>query len=408
MAQTKITSKSLATNTIAAANIADGAIQSRHIEASLFSPAIYSNKINSSTGYMGLPAGTTAQRPASPQAGAVRFNTEFGWIEWYDSVSALWLKMGETRPAYLNDIPGTTITTITDPDDGFTYRVQTFTTPGNYTLQILRSGSIDLLIVGGGGSGGNRNTTNANGGGGGGGIVYKKNHYVSMSVGHGVTVGGGGASVGFQINAAGNNGGDSSLSRAGLSYIAKGGGGGASSAGVNAKNGGCGGGAAWDENIRGISDQIKYEDAQCYGSAGGHSAQAYTGAGGGGAGSEGVGGRNVTNYSAGDGGFGVQFSISGTRRFYGGGGGGGGNSSEKAGRGWHGGGRGFGTTTDYTHLNYPVVVNSQTLGSGTPDAIDGTGGGGGAGSYWSNNSTNWLNKGSGSGGDGIVILRHRI
>lgn len=66
MAQTKITSKSLATNTIAAANIADNAIESRHLTPTLFSPNIYSDKINSSTGYMGLPAGTTAQRPASP------------------------------------------------------------------------------------------------------------------------------------------------------------------------------------------------------------------------------------------------------------------------------------------------------------------------------------------------------
>lgn len=407
MAQTKITSKSLATNTIAAANIADNAIESRHLTSTLFSPNIFSDKINVSTGYFSLPAGTTAQRPTSPPNGSVRFNTDLGVYEWYDSVSTLWLNYGTIRPAYAT---GGTITTIFDPYDGFSYRVHTFTTPGNASMAFSRSGSVEFLIVGGGGSGGNHSTTNANGGGGGGGVVYKKNHLVAAST-YTVTVGGGAAGLTFQQALNGFKGGNSSFVGSFTNYIAAGGGGGASTSGnTNGSNenlnGGCGGGSAHDGYRGGHSNQIKYPDAITYGNSGGKTTVGWTGGGGGGAGSI---GSNGGSGAGGDGGFGISSPISGTVKYYAGGGGGGGNSTEQAGSGWHGGGRGFGAVSRYyTNLNYPVEINSTTLGGGTPDGIDGTGGGGGGGSYWSNNSTNWLNKGSGSGGDGIVIIRYRV
>lgn len=40
-----------------------------------------------------LPAGTTAQRPASPTAGMVRFNTTTSKMEWYDAVAGAWQEM---------------------------------------------------------------------------------------------------------------------------------------------------------------------------------------------------------------------------------------------------------------------------------------------------------------------------
>ena len=409
MAQTKITSNSLATNTIAAANIADGAIQSRHIESSLFSPAIYSNKINSSTGYMGLPSGTTAQRPVLPPNGSIRYNTTLGYFEWYDSMSTLWIRMDQQKPSYCTIIrtQGLTISEIVDPDDGLKYRVYTYTTPGTHRLIFDRSGYIDFLIVAGGGSGGNHSTTNVNGGGGGGGVVFKKNHFVTQSASYECCVGAGGAAIGEEIASAGNNGTDSYLTGDFTNYIAIGGGGGGSQT-FAAKDGGSGGGLGAGVGDRGRTIQPKFSDAQAFGNPGGRTYQSYTGSGGGGAGSEGQGGYNLNSSNNGDGGYGIQFGISGTKKYYGGGGGGSGNSSERAGDGWHGGGRGFGTTSYYTHLNYPIEVNTTTLGSGTPDGIHGTGGGGGAGSHWSNNSTNWLSKGSGAGGDGIVIFRTRI
>jgi len=42
-----------------------------------------SNQANTSTGYIDLPAGTTAQRPASPHVGMIRYNTTLGFLEQY-------------------------------------------------------------------------------------------------------------------------------------------------------------------------------------------------------------------------------------------------------------------------------------------------------------------------------------
>lgn len=42
---------------------------------------------DSATGAMYLPAGTTAQRPASPAAGMMRFNTTTGLVEAYNGTS---------------------------------------------------------------------------------------------------------------------------------------------------------------------------------------------------------------------------------------------------------------------------------------------------------------------------------
>lgn len=52
-------------------------------------PAAVSDQTNTSTGYFDLPSGTTAQRPASPTAGAIRFNTSTGSVEFYDG--ATWI-----------------------------------------------------------------------------------------------------------------------------------------------------------------------------------------------------------------------------------------------------------------------------------------------------------------------------
>lgn len=46
------------------------------------------------TGYLQNSNGTTAERPASPIAGMQRYNSNLGYIEWYDPASATW------RPIY--------------------------------------------------------------------------------------------------------------------------------------------------------------------------------------------------------------------------------------------------------------------------------------------------------------------
>lgn len=54
--------------------------------------ATLKNSIINDTGFLTLPAGTTAQRPDNPVAGMVRFNTTLGYAEVYTGYS--WVKFG--------------------------------------------------------------------------------------------------------------------------------------------------------------------------------------------------------------------------------------------------------------------------------------------------------------------------
>lgn len=65
--------------------------------------AVGYNTSTSETGYFALPAGTTAQRPSSPQDGWSRYNTSIGSFEVYSD--GAWLPMS-TRPT-INSISGT-------------------------------------------------------------------------------------------------------------------------------------------------------------------------------------------------------------------------------------------------------------------------------------------------------------
>ena len=65
-------------------------------------PAAVSDQNNTSTGYFDLPTGTTAERPASPTNGMIRFNTTLGFVEWYSSVLSMWLPLSDA-PNYSVD-----------------------------------------------------------------------------------------------------------------------------------------------------------------------------------------------------------------------------------------------------------------------------------------------------------------
>ncbi|TAL60960.1 MAG: collagen-like protein [Bacteroidetes bacterium] len=273
------------------------------------------------------------------------------------------------------------------------YNIHTFTSSGTFITELPIT--IDVLVVAGGGSGGNSTTTNANGGGGGGGVLYSTSYSLAAGI-YAVTVGDGGAAIFHSTCSTGNNGGNSVFSV----FTAIGGGGGGSSCIAQGKNGGSGGGGAYNFSTAGTANQ-----PGGYANAGGLGNYTWTGGGGGGAGSAGVNGNACGNCApSGNGGTGISYSISGTTQYYAGGGGGGGNSSERAGDGFDGGGRGFGTTSYYGYNNYPIGINPTTRGSSTPNAIPNTGGGGGGGSYWANN-VYWFT-GSGAGGSGIVIIRY--
>jgi hypothetical protein len=52
------------------------------------------NTIIDDTGFLQLAAGTTAQRPSSPAAGMIRFNTFYSIVEVFDGVS--WVNVAGT------------------------------------------------------------------------------------------------------------------------------------------------------------------------------------------------------------------------------------------------------------------------------------------------------------------------
>lgn len=313
--------------------------------------------------------------------------------------------------------------------DGRTYRVHTFTSTGTTTLNVEDVGSegeMEVLVVAGGGGGGNYNDTNANGGGGGGGILYKKRYTVEQPGPIDVTVGAGGGRRSYRQRAAGNDGQNSVFGP----FIANGGGGGGAryTGGYNSRPGGSGGGTGrqnsnYDDMSynTGTTNQRPIEGARSFGNDGGSMAVDWTGGGGGGASQfaritptmGGQGSRGGRSAMGGWGGFGEPFHITGRVKFYAGGGGGGANSSERAGDGFHGGGRGFGTTSSYDYNQYdttspPTATNGTSGGSFSLDAQANTGGGGGAGTYWENNVSSWRYRGSGAGGSGIVIVRYPI
>lgn len=242
--------------------------------------------VSTGTGALTLPVGTTAQRPASPATGQLRFNTTLGYTEIYNGT--VWIGIG----GYL----------------------------------------VSYLILSGGGSGGGNSSGNAyvGGGGGGGGLITGS---VQFKVGdtYVATVGAGGA----QTLGAGTNGSPSSIPNVNLASL--GGGRGGSWDVPTGTAGGSGGGgagrAATETNAGGAGTSGQ-------GFAGGTGrSDASTPAnigGGGGGGASAVGANSPSSGVGGAGGAGGASSITGSSINYGGGGGGG--AASTAGAGGSGGG----------------------------------------------------------------------
>ena len=260
------------------------------------------------------------------------------------------------------------VSTVVGADTVITFSAvgsRSWTVPANVS-------SLQYLIVGGGGGG-------SGGGGGAGGVLYSSSYSVTPGNSYTVVVGDGGS--GSAASASGGDGSNSSFN----SIVAYGGGGGgARQAGgrAGASSGGAG------------QDTIAAPGASSQGFAGatGPSANAATGAGGGGgAGSAGIRGFLYSEYTGaqrtpgGNGGNGLQYSISGSAVYYGGGGGGGANNNSSPTVDFGHGGAGGGG--DGANAN---------LGNGTAGQAN-TGGGGGGG--------DWEASGA-NGGSGIVIVRY--
>ncbi len=280
---------------------------------------------------------------------------------------------------------GGTETTITQ--DGKIYRVHSFTQVGTSTLQVVRGGEVEYLVVAGGGEGANAVTdqTFENGGGGGAGGFREGSADVAVQS-YSVVVGAGGSTGTGGTTSPGTGPANGSPSSALGIESAGGGRGGMRDIAVQA--GGSGGGncsfnsplgeASSTQpgaagNIPAVSPSQGNNGGSGNGTSGGNA-----GAGGGG-GAGGVGG-NGTSTVGGNGGAGKQSSITGTNVFYSAGGGGSGSTAGSGGSG--------------------IGGNASNSGGGSPGAQNtGSGGGGAFGG---------TNTSGGSGGSGIVIIRYRI
>ena len=313
----------------------------------------------SDTGATVFPKGTTAERPVSPEAGYIRFNTDGNIVETYDGTS--WLSIDYIKPTY----------------------------------------TIDYLSVAGGGGGGGRG-----GGGAGGGVLESyfeadKLETYSFVVGSG----GSGATVGSQSS--GISGTNSVISSAAFSSITSIGGGAGGGFDLGGVAGGSGGGAGRDAsyNVPGGSGTLGQGFAGGYSGEFGASRDAIGCAGGGGGGGAGgIGGNGTVDDNragaagsgvvltsgerGGEGGTGKESTITGIATFYAGGGGGGNGCSDSTtvnyGLGGNGGG-GHG--------------NDMTSGRHAASGTANTGGGGGA------SGDDYTSYTAGSGGSGVVILR---
>ena len=80
----------------------------------LLSPATVSNQTNTSTGFLGVPVGTTGQRPQSVQSGYLRFNTTISALEYYTGtdwqIVASPPRISSVSPASYNGEQGTVFT----------------------------------------------------------------------------------------------------------------------------------------------------------------------------------------------------------------------------------------------------------------------------------------------------------
>jgi len=68
---------------------ADGDIIASALDNVVVTPTAISDQPNTSTGGLSLPAGTTAQRPSSPDTGESRYNSSNGSLEFYDG--SIWI-----------------------------------------------------------------------------------------------------------------------------------------------------------------------------------------------------------------------------------------------------------------------------------------------------------------------------
>lgn len=366
------------------------------------------NTIINDTAFIKIPQGSTANRPGNPNVGSVRFNTDYNIVEYY--TGSVWKNTRQTI--------GVNTTGSVQTSQKGDYRVYAFTGSGQFLVQDF-SGTIDVLVIAGGGGGG----SHVGAGAGAGGYVYEEGIQVSDGDSFTVTVGAGGTQESNNTDGCGRyncscratNGNDSTFD----SITAIGGGRGGSWSFCNQEggNGGSGGGEANSTEGSGTPGQ-GFDGGNPRVRMGGSSP--YITGGGGGAGEQGFdnaphAGQGFSDLTllASFGGNGIYFGdkfgdLVGDRGWFSGGGGGGihgssascghvGVDASLGGLGGGGMGRCNGGRNNYASNGAPR--GAQESLQGKPNTGGGGGGDGDSGNYDTR---------SGSGGSGIVLVRHRI
>ena len=109
-------------------------------------------KFTEATDYLKIPTGTTAQRPSSPAAGYIRFNTTISAVETYNGTE--WVEIGLSPPTFSSvDYPGSA--TALDPAggeslviNGTTFNVGiTVTIDGTTPSSITRNSENQLTVT---------------------------------------------------------------------------------------------------------------------------------------------------------------------------------------------------------------------------------------------------------------------
>lgn len=416
---------------------------------------------NTSTGQFTLPKGTTAQRPVTSYTGAQRYNTDLGAVEYYDGTG--WFKVSSIIPIIssitgeVNDGYETTLTvsgsgfqggnagtfnfnqsssgvdvdvSVTPSSDtSFTVTVPssvysnvtsgqtilltytnfdgiesgavsktvvaaptggTITTYGSYRVHTFGAGSstfttsqnltVDYLLVAGGGSGGSGN--GGSGGGGAGGMVTATSQSVSAGS-YSIVVGAGGSGIGNVSDTVGNDGGNTTA----FGNTIYGGGGGGAWSNKAGRSGGSGGGGGGLSASGGSGTSGQGNS----GGSGNGSTSPYSGGGGGG---KGTAGQTTGNGDVANGGSGSTNNFqTGSNQTYAGGGGAGTESPDGS-QGFSLSVEGLGGSGGGGRGGYRDTVGQN--------GTNGLGGGGGGGGYPSGGFS------SGSGGDGVVVIRYAI
>jgi hypothetical protein len=293
------------------------------------------DQTTTSTGYLALPKGTSAQRPVTPNNGDIRFNTELGEPEYYSEALSEW----------------------------FLFRQQATNEFAVSYLVVAGGGGGGWDRGGGGGAGGYR--SNVSGENSGGGAVPESDLNLTLGT-YTLEVGAGGPGALNIGSSRGGAGFDSIFS----SITSLGGGGGATSnaaSSLTGGDGGSGGGGARSNQTVGGSG----ETGQGFGGGQGNDSNPERAGGGGGSDAVGANGS-----SSGNGGAGVSSSITGSAVTRAGGGGGGANNTS-GGSGAADGGNGGSSTSGGGSVGGNAVINSGSGGGGGGEPSAGGSGGSG-------------------------------